>query len=152
MEIKDIKPNAELIQAVKTVLLAMAYTETVRQTVHAYQVKHLYILMAKDDEGNYITNPKRAFRMNDEDHTLYVQSCHEEAIKAGYNVEFGYCPLLIAEDIERKAKREMVDATKYFTGITSDQILNHSFDKYLKFVDCTIGFVTGHPLFKNVWI
>jgi hypothetical protein len=121
--------TSELKSAVKAVLIAKAYTETIRPTIEKIKKDALMskVFMIAERWTNHpsgrnaevkrIIEPKEAYLLNDEDANEYFALCHAAYIAAGFNVPaFGYCPLLMAENTEREALRIMVEASKYIVA------------------------------------
>ena len=127
----------DMIEAAKAVFQSMALVEVLRPEIEAIQKKVLkagkykpcldgyrdevleYLMKEIPD---YITDPKHAYRMSDKNMGHYCTELHKEYIKAGHKVEFQYCPLLIAESMEREAKRLFVDVCAPLTGINFDDV------------------------------
>ncbi|WP_188930120.1 hypothetical protein [Puia dinghuensis] len=105
MKKQMIKPSPALLQSTATYVKAMAYTQTIRPIIESIQKKQLSAHEYRDRfDGNIITEPKHAFAMPEADHENYVHGLHQEYIIAGFHVEYGECPLLIAENLERQAR------------------------------------------------
>ena len=148
------KPTPDMIQAASTVFLAIAYTETIRPTIEAIQSKLLkelsfkpsekWVKMGINDLPERITENKNAYLLNDEDAKKYFSLLDEEVKKAGFNVKTGYCPLLIAEDMERKAKRLLIDTMEPITGFNTDKILCTGLDNYKKMVELTLALLAPY--------
>lgn len=144
-------PTNQMIAACKSTLMAIAYTQTVRPIVEGYQKKNLEIIKPLDDEGKLITDLKHTYRMNDKDFNDYLDFCHEDAIKNGFEVkERGYCPLLIAENLERQSKRLLIDVMKDHTGLEgldADKLICSGLDNYNKAVELTLNLLTKYVKF-----
>jgi len=141
-EAKTFTPSPSQISAAEAVFMAKAYTETVRPIVEGYKRKIIMECCFKDKEGRPIMHESRSYRMTDEDFKDYDSFCDDEAKKAGFDVPAGYCPLLIAEDQERKAKRNLAelmlnDLRPMIPGLTLELLLRR-LDDYNKFIDLTL--------------
>lgn len=139
---KNFKPSKELKQAAETLLLAKTYTETIRPTIEGYQTELLKKLQFKIADKwvnmertglnkEVITDHKRTYLMDDEDFNIYLKELHQKHIehgfkdqvtKGGTTKEIGFCPLLIAEDTQRQARKLLIDAAEYITGISYDKV------------------------------
>jgi hypothetical protein len=148
----------ELIRAAKTVFMAMAYAETIRPTVEGYQKTILAEMQARPEQrwidrgvekDEPILNPERAYLLNDTDSAVYFRRLDEEKEKAGFHgLESGYCPLLIAEDLVRKAEHALVDLMEPLTGISHQAIFcaPNALENYRKYLKLTLGLFA--PLIK----
>lgn len=71
-----------------------------------------------------ILEPKDAWLLDEADFKIYDQECKAARDKAGLKVEDdGFCPLLVAEDLECKAKRVFIEAMQPITGLDPDDVL-----------------------------
>lgn len=135
-------PTKEMIETANNLVLAMAWTNTIRPTVEAYQLKILKIMQPKHKRtGEIITDPKHSYLMSDEDFLIYLERINEERKKADLNVENDeQCPLLVAEDLERKAKRMFCDAMAVITKLNTDTALcsKNGLENYEKLVDLSL--------------
>jgi hypothetical protein len=139
---QNINITEDMKQAAKTVFIAMAFTETIRPIVEDYQQKILNELKPKDVYRNeVITNPKYSYQMNDSDFQVYLKRCNEERIKAKLHVESEeYCPLLVAEDLQRQAERSFIDIMEPITHLSADKVLcsKDGLDNYKKLIDLSL--------------
>lgn len=67
-----------------------------------------------DDEadelaGQPIKKLEHAWRMDDNDFQKYLDECDKLYKRLGFQIEKGYCPILIAEDEARKARKTLID-------------------------------------------
>ena len=140
----------DMKQAAKTVFMAMAFTETIRPIVEGYQQKIINEMkpqVNERDSKNYqmefktITNPKHSYLMNNTDFKIYLKRCNEERIKAKLHVENEeYCPLLVAEDLQRQAERAFIDIMEPITHLSADRVLcsKDGLDNYKKLIDISL--------------
>ena len=136
--LKDVEALASdpaAINAAKTVFQAMAYEKTVSDIVKPEQRRLLKQLRMKDGAGEAITDPERSYNANDNDFAAYMDRMHEFYIAKGFNVELGYCPLLIAEKYTRTAKRVLIDVCEPFTGINFDALFSDFPNRYNSYID-----------------
>lgn len=136
---KTWRPSPDQIRAAKTVFLAMAYTETIRPVVKGYQKQIKREMHLDPDAPSYL--------MAEADFKTYLVRCNEERIRAGLHVDSEeYCPLLVAEDLERQAKNALIDAMEPTTGISFNQIIQSSncLENLKKYIDLTLRMMAGH--------
>lgn len=122
------KITPELQDAVKTLILAQAYRQTVEPVVTAYQTAILtrhgfhiapeWLERRHAAEDRIITNPRDAYLLSDEDSAVIYAEYDQAAIAAGFtDLEPGYCPLLVAENLERQAENAVIEAAEYVAGL-----------------------------------
>ncbi len=129
------KPSAELLKAAETVFLAQAHADTLRPIVTGYQRQILnekeYLIAEEWEERSHgrikrerITDPEKAYLLNEADFKEYLKKVDQHHIKRGYAdlVKEGKCPLLVAESMERDARRELLEEAEYITGIDPAKI------------------------------
>jgi len=147
--IKKASKDIKVIEATETVLKAIAYTQTMKDIVEPQKRKVLakyqfrtsqeWVKKGIKKERELITNPKNAYLMNDEDFETYhdemQQFYKDEGIYPGNNK----CPLLVAESMERKAKRRLVDIMEKYTGIGNDDLL---MEHYYEYIELNLNFLT----------
>jgi hypothetical protein len=151
MEKKKFEPTPGMVEAAKTVFIAMAWTETVRPIVEGYQKKHLEILQAKNRwTGEVILNPGESYAMPDSDFLIYNQSCKEERDKAGLFVESDdFCPLLVAENMERQAKRALMETMEDIIGIKVDILTGH-LKEYKQMIELTLKMLAPYVKINGI--
>lgn len=136
-EMKNWKPTREMIRAAENCFAAMAYTETIRPIVEGYQRRILAEMQAPlakkwQERGLHtadeiILNPDHTYLMEEVDFRAYLSRCREEQAKAGLHTDSPeYCPLLVAESLQRDAEHAMIDAMAPASGITFEKVLNSS--------------------------
>jgi hypothetical protein len=152
-EMEHFTPTKEMIRAAENCFAAIAYTETIRPIVEGYQRKILKEMNAKRSikwqerlpkEIHEITSPDETYLMNEEDFETYLTRCREEQEKAGLHTDSPeFCPLLVAEDLQRKAAHAVVDAMVPITTITRDMIWNapNALENLKKVIDLTLRFL-----------
>jgi hypothetical protein len=138
----------EMKRAAKTVFKTMAFTRIIRPIVEGYQQKILDEIKPKDVYKNeVITNPKYSYQMNDADFSVYLRRCNEERIKAKLHVENEeFCPLLVAEDLQRQAERAFVETMEPITHLTADKVLcsKNGLENYAKLIDLSLRLVAPY--------
>lgn len=97
----------ELRSLIKSVVTTKVWVETVHPIVTGYQKAILKEIDATDNEGKPITDPRMSYRMDDAKAEIYFARCVEEADKKKLRHEPDCCPLLEAENLERKAKKAL---------------------------------------------
>lgn len=140
--------DRNVLRAVENVLMAQAYRETVEEIVKPQQKevlqKHQFKIADewtdKGREPGILTNPNHLELISDEDFKIYEKEMHEFYLNEGFNVKYGYCPLLMAENIERDAIKAMIDVFEPYTGISHFGLLCAGLDKFNYFVNITLRF------------
>ena len=102
-----IRPSKQLIEAAKNVALAQAQVSVLSEKINKIKTDLLFEVCAVDEDGVSITDHKRSWLMIDECANKYYALFDQKIKEAGFNVEPGYCPLLIAEQTEREASKIM---------------------------------------------
>jgi hypothetical protein len=126
---KNLIPSAEMIAAAKNVIECRAIVQSIKPKVEKIQSEILAAIGAKDEEGQPITDPKLSYMIAENFAEDFYSSLDREYKNAGFEVEPGYCPLLVAEDMERKAVRRMNKvAESLYPGVSlnSSEIYNLS--------------------------
>lgn len=155
MTTKTTKPNItnEMKQAAKTVFMAMAFTQTIRPIVEEYQkriiqeIKPIVADEFKQIGFTTITESKDSYLMNETDFKTYLTRCNEERIKAKLHVDnVEFCPLLVAEDLQRQADRTFIDVMEPITHLTTDKVLcsNNGLANYKKLIDLSLRLVAPY--------
>jgi hypothetical protein len=128
---QNIPITLDMKVAAKNVFMAMAFTQTIRPIVEGYQQKILNemkpIVSAKFFKMGFdkkITNSNDTYLMNESDFQTYLKRCNEERIKAKLHVDNEeYCPLLVAEELQRKAERLFIETMEPITHLTAEKVL-----------------------------
>lgn len=156
MKNKAFKPTPEMIQATNAVLMAMAYTETIRPRIEKIQNELITFWKFEpcqkwkdrkiSDLPEVITKWKHSYMLSDEDAKLLFAEYDEQIKKAGFNVEPGYCPLLIAEDVERRTKRFLIDVMEPTIKMSADELIcsKNGLENYKKVIDLTLRLLTPY--------
>ena len=139
---------------VRAYLLARAYAETMRERVNAiYRDILTECPIYADRTGEQILDKERLFLSSDED---AVQDAFEEGNKrlraAGLKPTYmpdSHCPALVAEHLQIKVERQIVESAGRPFGITPDRLLCAGLEKYNEFVRLTVGLVVNQPDFKS---
>ena len=133
---------------VDTYLLAKAYAQTQREAMDKIDLE-LIARLSPMDGRKPITNPRHLWRMGDAAYVEF-QAARDDMIKAaGYNVERGYCPALMAEHVEISAARALVnEAGKFVPGMDADKLICSGLDNYYKAVDLLCKLVVNHPTYR----
>ncbi len=154
MKQSQFKPTKEMIAAAETLFLAMAYEQTVRPKVLAYQQAILQEKAIYPDakyqqaiyEGSVphepITDPERLYLATDEDARYYFDRCDQEKVKAGFpDLGEGFCPLLMAETQVRDAQTMLVRRMEPITKMTKDDLLcsRNGLENYKKLIEITMN-------------
>lgn len=143
-ELRKFKPTPEQIEATKAVFMAMAYVETIRPIVQKYQREILEQIDARNREtGKPIRREFDTYLMTEEQFNEYLKLVHEQHLKHGFKVEYGYCPLLTAENTLIQAQNALLKAMQPFTKIDPSELYNlvHHLDIRRKLIDLTLRFM-----------
>jgi hypothetical protein len=147
MTIAEKHITQDMITAAENLFLAMAYTQTIRPIVEGYQKRIIAEIKPEVCEKFSklatitITEAKDTYLMNDNDFQVYLKRCAEEAHKAGFKIpNDDYCPLLIAESLERDAEHALIKAMLPITHITKDMVLysENGLENYKKLIDLSL--------------
>lgn len=150
-------PTPEMIAAAESVFLAMTIESATRPVVESYQKKILTEREWYSDPAmsnapgipERITDPKYAWVMGSEDFRLYRKRCNEECIAAKLPAETDdRCPLLVAENMTRLAKKAMLDTMASVTKLDGATAASMNAADYDHFVDLTLRLLA--PFVKNV--
>ena len=143
-----------MIRAAENCFAAMAFTETIRPIVTAYQKKILAEMKPpvcaewRERFRDYgpVTDPERTYLMEGTDFQTYLARCREEQARAGLHTDSPeYCPLLVAENLQMQAEHCLIDAMEPVTHITRDMIWGskNSLENLKKLKDLTLRFMAG---------
>jgi len=137
---KEFKPTSEMLAAARAVFVAMACVETVKPVVRGYQQKILDEMKPVSKmTGLVITEPGLSYQMADRDFGVYHARCNEARKVAGLHVDSDeYCPLLVAKELLRKARRVLVDVMEPVTKIKADNLYVMPTAKCNEFVELTL--------------
>ena len=136
----------------------MALVETVTPVVQGYDREILQEMKPTSRyTGELITDPNRGYEMPDAEFKIYLFKMREQqtehpdiiAIVNSIRIAWGmkpidfegdpdYCPLLVAEDMQRIAKRQLIDAMESITALEADKVLCSGLDNYEKLVDLSL--------------
>ena len=138
-----------LIAAVKSHLMAKAYTETIRPIVVGYQKeileRHKFPYKEDREMGEYVDNPSLDYLMADKDSDIYYAELDKaKALHPfGKDLEPGFCPLLIAENLQRQACQLMINEAAYIIGFSYDDIV--MLEHYAEAEELVEKIVINHP-------
>lgn len=150
---KPFKPTAEMIAAAEAVFVALAFEQTIRPIVEGYKRKILSErewhmspetqagVRRTDDKpiDTRITDIRYAWLMSDVDFAEYARLCNAARITANLVVESeAYCPLGVAEEITRQAKRKLCDVMAEVSGFDVETIRTMKIEHYEHYVDLTL--------------
>lgn len=150
-------PTPEMIAAAESVFLAMTIESATRPVVLSYQKRILAEREWHSDPAmsnapgipERITDPRYAWVMASDDFRLYRKRCNEERIAANLPAETDdHCPLLVAENTTRIAKKVLLDAMACITKIDGATAASMNAADYDHFVDLTLRLLA--PFVKNV--
>lgn len=144
MKMTTMKPNQVakiLAPSVAELLARKTVAEVEREKATERQTKILAECEYRDNEGNRITDPKRAWTICDEQAEGYYAKCDNANLAAGHDVPAGYCPALMAEENQRQAERSLIQVAEPLTGITFDKLFTRGdgVATHKKYLDLMIG-------------
>jgi len=137
----------DMITAAENVFVAMAFAETIRPIVRKYQTRilkrHQYHISPEftryGEPDKIILNPEDSWLLADADFQVYHAECKKARDAAKLKVENDdFCPLLVAESLQRDAEHALVAAMEPLTGLSADQLLCSALDNYKKYLDLTL--------------
>ena len=141
---KNIKPSAELINAAKQVIKARAICQTLKPKIEKIKADLLAQVQPKDEEGNLVSFA-HYWMMTDEYAAIYYPAYNAAIKEAGYDVPEDHCPLLMAENTEREAVREMNRMAVSLVAaqgikINPDEI--YDLDLYKKLTELNLSYIS----------
>lgn len=148
--LKEAVKNKDIQSIAKSVFKAMAYTQTVAEIVKPIQQEiidfYKFEIAAKWREPKYrfegdvlINRPDDMYLADDTDCNIYYEETHKKYLSAGFKLkEKGYCPLLIAEDLERKVKRAFVDSLEEYIGMNADDLICSGLKHYKAYIEINL--------------
>ncbi len=120
------RPSSALIAAARAYFQAQALVETLRPVItgiKAALLTEMQIRVADKwiergvEDGGPITDPARAYLMSAEDAARFFPELDARIRAAGFTEQpEGYCPLLVAEALQRDAANVVLDAAVSFHG------------------------------------
>jgi len=133
-------PTKEMIEAAKSVFMAMAWVDTIRPVVESYEkailARHQFHI-AKEwiDKGmtdRVILESKSTYLMEDADFKIFNAETFEERDKAGLKVDKPeFCPLLTAECLQVDAEYKLIEAMKPVTRLETSSLWGENRKKFL---------------------
>lgn len=139
-----------LMPHVNAVLMARAHAQLMREKISAMHAEVLDYLDVRDDAGQRITDPTKAWHMDDRYSKEVYAEYDKRNREAGYKLKPGHCPALIAEGLQVTAEHNLViAASEFFPEVTIDRLLCAGLDKYRKFIDLTIRLAVNAPGYKQ---
>lgn len=146
-------PSKEIIEAVKTVLMAKAYTMTVKPIVLEIQnevLNKFNYIVCPETWGEYegkiqmgrILDPNKAYEMGEKDFGHYLTEIRQRYLKHFPKLEVDHCPLLVAEELERQAQRNLVDILEPITGLSGHQLICSGLEKYKNYIELNLKYLT----------
>lgn len=136
------KPTAEIINSAKEVLKLRAIIETLKPVVGKIQAELVEKIQPRDEHGNLLS-VSRKWMMTDEYSAIYYPALDEAYKAAGFDLPTGYCPLLVAEEKERRAVHEMNKLAKSLVpaGLKIDTDEIYDMDLLKKLTDLNLKYI-----------
>ncbi len=141
---KTFKPTRAMIESAKTLLMAMAYVQTIAPTVKAYRKKALDEIKGTNRyDGTVVSDIELDYQLTDEDFQRYLALTKKYRDDEGFKVEDDdFCPLLVAEHMVTKAQWAIIESMEEVTGIKQDKLLCSGMENYKKYIDLTLRLLT----------
>lgn len=134
-QLAKVTSNPKLIKLATEVFIAISKEETIEEVVVKYENEILKENQWKKEKSReVILDTKYAWLMSDEDFEIYMKLVHKKHIENGFDVEYGYCPLLIAKTECSDAKRAMINGFAPYIGFSYDDV-SFRLESYHKYVD-----------------
>ncbi len=145
-DVKKIQDMPHLQTLAKAVFMAMAYTQTVRETIEPKQQEVIDFYKFKVDQqwrdievGTIITNHKQLYLAHPDDWQLFQREMDKKYVEVNLiPTKPGNCPLLEAESLERDTKRYFIDGLEPYTGLSFDRLISSGLDNYRKYIDLNL--------------
>ncbi len=142
--------SRSLVAEVNAVLLTRAHAIAERERVDVIQSRILSEGDYRDDDGNRITDPRKAWHITDEQFKDYVALVREADIGRRRDLPFGHCPALIAADLAMQAENNlMVGAGKWFPEFLDDGNPRVYGNDRKELIDLLIGLVVSYPGYQK---
>jgi hypothetical protein len=142
-----------LTSEVNAVLITRAHAEVMREKIDKVHAEIIDDLDIRDDDGNPIAEPRWYWRMADKYTAEYYAECDRRNREMGYDLEPGFCPALIAEDLQRKAEHNLIAAAAEFFGpsFTVNNLLccRNGLEKLREAIDLLCKLVINAPGYRK---
>lgn len=138
------KPTKEMVEAAKTVFVAMAIVETIKPVVIGYEkdilIKYkFHIAKQWTDKGiadEIILDPAHSYLLEDADFQVYLAECNQAREAAHLKVDKPeFCPLLVAESLQSDAENGLIESMREVTHLEPSSLYG---DNRKKFLDLTL--------------
>ena len=158
----------EMVDSANAFCMAKAFVQTVKPIVEGYEkeilVRYQFTNKGEQDMLKRLQKHKRhlgevcperiildsnqTYLMSDEDSAIYEKERQAACAKSGLKVEAPeYCPLLVAEDLERYARRVFIDSMEPITKISSNRIV--MIENIEEMAKLSLGLIASAGLLKN---
>ena len=134
--------DREAIQLAGVLFKAMAFEQVIREQVEPIQQQVVEQLKPVcRDTAEVIIRPNDMYRAADKVFQQYMDLTREQYEAIGIQPENpDHCPLLVAEDLTRKAKQNMIDYCEQYTGIGHSDLFYDFPNDYNNYIDLTLRF------------
>ena len=141
--LKNMTSDPDCVKVVNALFEATAYEQTVRELIEPKQqeVIDFFKFEVSDEsveklraEKRAITKHRELYLISEDDFILYEKEMHDFYTQSGFDVKYGYCPLLIAERMTRDVKIEVCDFLQPYIGISYDHI-SGSLERYRQYYE-----------------
>ncbi len=137
-------PSTEMVEAAKTVFMAMAWKGTIEPIVTGYEreilSRHQFHISdewtAKGMPDKIILDPKETYLLNDIDSKIYINETFMARDNAGLKVDNPeFCPLLVAETMQIDAETALIATMESITHLEPGQLYG---ENRKKLIDLTL--------------
>lgn len=139
-----------LAPAARAVIMATAHAQLERERMDALDRELIAFWKPVNQyTGKPITEPKDTWTMAETYWTDYHADRQAKIDAMGYKLARDFCPALVAEEDERKAKRLLLDvAAEFVPELAADRVAFH-LETYRKAVDLLMRIAVNHPGFRG---
>lgn len=151
-KLEEMLADADCVKVMSALFQAIAYCETIRSIIepkqkevlakHQFKVaqKHLDKFAARGLEREpVVLDHSELYLVSDEDFEVYLDEMDSFHREKGFEKPAReYCPLLMAEELVRKTKREIADFLEPYTGISYDMV-SYSLNRYRNYYDIILS-------------
>ena len=158
------KPTRRMIRAATMVLAMEALVKTIKPIVNGYHQEILDDMNPKiryDDK--VITDTRSDYEMEDDVFEVYLSKVHQKQKEhpeitdlvnkirgqwklspIDFEKQTDYCPLLVAENMHRIAKRFLIETIEPITEILVETVIRSGTENYNKMVELTLNWLARY--------
>jgi hypothetical protein len=149
-------PPQDLIQAAEDAFSCQAWTRIIRTKIEKWQQEVLNKFNYKvapqwvdayekvgEEMPEFIKTHDKMYLSNEKDFAHYMTEMYQRR-KDEFPIAFEYCPLPIAEEMERDANRNLVVALEPYTGMNVDNLIYTGMKVYERYLEINKGWLSHH--------